>query len=81
MGLVPKDERELAAQVRQAIDAEVLVEMQRDLAVRARPEPVSGVLQLTADPFEVVELAVDDDPRRFVLVGDRLVAGGEVDDA
>ncbi len=38
-------------------------------------------LELGADALEVVELAVDDDVERLVLVGDRLIAGGQVDDA
>ncbi len=37
--------------------------------------------QAPADRLEVVELAVDDDVERFVFVGDRLIAGGQVDDA
>src|SRR4029077_14041896 len=31
--------------------------------------------------LEVVKLAVDDDPQALVLAGDRLLAGGQVDDA
>ena len=38
----------------------------------SRPRAVVGV---------VVDLAVEDQPERVVLVGHRLVAGGEVDDA
>ncbi len=37
--------------------------------------------QAPADRLEVVELAVDDDVERLVFVGDRLIAGGQVDDA
>ena len=37
--------------------------------------------QAAADRLEVVELAVDDDVERLVFVGDRLIAGGQVDDA
>ena len=37
-------------------------------------------LELGAQPLEVVDLAVEDDPDGAVLVVDRLVAAGEVDD-
>ena len=55
--------------------------MQRDLAVRARAQPVPGLLELALDRLEIVELAVDDDPRALVFAGDRLIAGRQVDDA
>ena len=81
VALVPDRERELAAQVVQALRAEVLVQVQRDLAVRSSPEAMPLGLQAAADRLEVVELAVDDDVERLVFVGDRLIAGGQVDDA
>ena len=37
--------------------------------------------QAAADRLEVVEFAVDDDVERLVFVGNRLIAGGQVDDA
>ena len=37
--------------------------------------------RLRPDPLEVVELAVDDDVEAVVFVGERLIAGREVDDA
>ena len=64
---VPEEQRELAAQLRQARRAQVLVEVQGDLAVGARPEPVPAALELPLDPLEVVELAVDDDVEPAVL--------------
>ena len=65
-----------------AVGAVLLVEVDDDLgvAVRARsggPRRSSSRAQLA----EVVDLAVEDDDDRAVLVEDRLVAGLEVDDA
>ena len=78
---VPEDESELAAQAMEACGAEVFVEMQRDLAVGAGAQAVACALRVPAGWLVTVELAVDDDVRAFVLAGDRLVAGGEIDDA
>ena len=80
IAFVPDDERVLAPKMMQALGAEVLVEMQRDLAVGFRAEPMAARLELGADALEVVELAVHHDVDRPIFVRDRLVAGGEVDD-
>src|ERR1700722_20194331 len=61
--------------------AEFLVQMQRNLAVRTRSKQMSAPLQFASLAFEVIELAVDDDVNPLVLVRDRLIAGGEVNDA
>ena len=79
--IVPQHERELSAQLVQALRAEVLVQVQRDLAVRSRAQPVSRLLEPALRRLEIVELAVDDDPRALVLARDRLIAGRQVDDA
>jgi hypothetical protein len=73
--LVPEHEGELAAQVSQAVRALLLVEMEDDLAVRARPQPMATIGERALVALVVVELAVHDDVERLVLVGDRLVAG------
>src|SRR5262249_38896282 len=52
-----------------------------DLAVGAGAEAVALALEIAPHALEVVELAVGDDPQALVLTGDRLVAGGQVDDA
>src|SRR5262249_37533666 len=52
-----------------------------DLGVRPGREPVPARLQAALQRLEVVDLAVEDDGDRPVLVVDRLSAGGEVDDA
>ena len=79
--LVPKHERELAAELLQAMRAEFLVQVQRNLTVRARPEQMSAPLQLASLALEVIEFAIDNDMKPFVLVRDRLIAGRKVNDA
>ena len=79
--LVPQHEGELAAEMVQALRAEVLVEMQGDLAVGPGAQLMSARFELALDRFIAVELAVHHDPRPAVFAGDRLVAGGQIDDA
>src|SRR5262245_40098546 len=64
-----------------AVQAQVLVEMQRDLAVRACAQVMPVTLQFLLDRLVTVELAVDDDLRLFVFTGDWLITGRQVDDA
>src|SRR6516165_9180863 len=59
--------------------AEVLIEVQCDLAVRPCAELMTALFQFTALPLKVVELAVDDNANAFVLVCDGLFAGRQVD--
>jgi len=54
--------------------------MHDDLAVAVRAEGVARGLELGAQLAVVVNLAVVDEPDRLVLVGDRLMATGAVDD-
>jgi hypothetical protein len=60
--------------------AQILIKVQRDLAVGARAQTMAGLLEGALHAFVIVELAVDDDPGGFVLVGDRLIARHEIDD-
>ena len=55
--------------------------MHQALGVRVGRETMTGSLQPRAQRLEVVELAVEDRPDGPVLVGNRLVAAGDVDDA
>ena len=70
---IPNNHCKLAAQLRQTRGAQVLVQVERDLAVRAGAEAVALRLERRPDAFVVVELAVDDDVEAPVLAGDRLV--------
>ena len=77
---VPEREGEHAAQPLDAARPELLVEVHDDLGVGRRREAVAARHELAPQLAVVVDLAVEDDPDRAVLVGDRLLAGLEVDD-
>jgi hypothetical protein len=78
---VPDGEGEHALQPsRQRRRLEILGQVGDDLGVPRRLELVAGPAQLGAQGGEVVYLAVQRDPDRAVLVGDRRVAGQQVDD-
>ena len=78
---VPEREREHPAQPLEHPLAEVLVQVHEDLGVRPGPELMSRRRQLPVERFVVVDLAVEHDEHAAVLVRDRLVAAGQVDDA
>ena len=80
ISFVPERERELAAQLAQRVRAQLLVEVDQDLAVGARAQAMAALRQLLLVALVVVELAVHDHVDRLILVRDRLVARGEVDD-
>ena len=61
--------------------SDVLVKMQRDLAVGVRAKPVAARFEFTTDALEVVELSVDDEVKPPVLAGDGLVAARQINDA
>ena len=60
--------------------APFLVPVHEHLGVATRAERVAGALELVHELAVVVDLAVLDDDDRAVLVRDRLVAAGQVDD-
>src|ERR1035437_9720142 len=60
---------------------EVPVKMEENLGVRLGPEPVAHRLKAGTEVEKVEDLPVEDDPERFVFVGDRLLASLQIDDA
>ena len=58
----------------------VLVEVDEDLGVALRAERVAPGLEPAPEGGEVVDLAVEDGPDRAVLVRERLMPAGQVDD-
>jgi hypothetical protein len=78
---VPEHKGEFPAQVSDAMRAELFVEVQGDLAIRARAEAVTALFQLTTLALDVIKLAVHDAADALILVRDGLVAGRQVDDA
>jgi len=77
---VPQRDGELAVEARERLFAPRLVGVDDHLGVAARAEGVSQSLELRAQLEVVEDLSVEDDPERPVLVGERLLAGGKVDD-
>ena len=78
--LVPQREGEHAAELLHATRAVFLVEMGDRLGIGGRVEGVAAGLELRPQLLEVVDLAVEHDPDRAVLVPDGLPPGLEVDD-
>src|ERR1035441_666962 len=58
----------------------LLVQMHDDLGVGVGGKPMAVALQAAAKLAEVVDLTVEDDGDGPVLVGDRLIAGDQVND-
>ena len=79
--LVPKHKRKLATQLVEALDAQVFVQMECDLAVRPRSQVVAGAFEFALGGLVVIEFAVNDDVFAAIFAGNRLVAGGQIDDA
>ncbi len=78
---VPYRKREHAAKALDARIAPFLVSVDDDLGVGMRPEAMPAALELGPQRREVVDLAVEDDQHRAVLVGERLLTSGDIDDA
>ena len=58
----------------------LLVEVDQDLGIAPGPEPVSPGFEVPAQLPVVIDLAIEDDLDRAVLVADRLVASLEIND-
>src|ERR1035438_743602 len=65
----------------QALRPEVLIQVERDLAIRPRSEPVPSTFQLLLNCLKPVELPVHNNPRPLIFAGNRLVPGREIDNA
>ena len=77
---IPQRKGCLPAQMFHAIVAIFLVEMKDAFGVGARPELVPALDKVRIQVREVMRFAVEDDPERFVFVGNGLVAAFDVDD-
>src|SRR5271165_2219037 len=78
---VPDGEGKHAAETREALVAVLLVGMNDGFSVAMALIAVSSGFELGTDVGVIEDFAVVGDPQRFVLVGHRLAAGGEVNDA
>ena len=79
--LVPEEDREHTTQVPHAIDPVFLVQMGDNLRVGSAHETVARVFEPGSQRREIIDLAVQHDRYRTILVVERLRAGDEVDDA
>ena len=77
---IPEREAVHAVERVREVIAVLLVGVDDDLGVAASAEAMPGALEPRSELAKVVDLAVADDPDALVLVGDRLMAAGEVDD-
>ena len=78
---VPDREAEHAAQPGDRVRAPLLVGVNDDFGVGRRVERWPAASSSRAQLAEVVDLAVEHDPDRAVLVVNRLMAGRQIDDA
>jgi hypothetical protein len=77
---IPDRKGEHAAQLRDAVRAELLVEVEDGLGVAVGAQHVPAGYEPAAQLLVVVDLAVEDDRFGAVFVEDRLLAPGQVDD-
>jgi len=80
-GMIPNDEGEHAAQMLHAFRPILFVKMNDTFGVTIGSEGMAAREQLWAEFSVVVNFPVEYDPERAILVGKRLMAGLEVDDA
>jgi hypothetical protein len=78
---VPEGVGEHATQAGSARGAVFLIEMHQHFGIRPGSKPVPARLQRRTKLKVVVDLAVEDHPYGFVLVGDGLMSGVQVNDA
>ena len=77
---VPERDGELAAGLGEHALAAVLVQVDPGLGVASGRQPVAACQELLSQLGVLEQLAVEGDPDRAVLVGDRLPAARQVDD-
>jgi len=77
---VPEHKGEHPVEMGQAVFAVLLVGVNDHLGIGTAREPMTPSLEDLGQLAEVVDFAIEDDAERAALVGDRLLAGGEIDD-
>ena len=79
--LVPQRDGEHSPEVMDEVRTVLLVEMDDRFRIGIGGETVPAGLQIRSELPIIVDLAVEDDPDRPILVRNRLMAAGDVDDA
>lgn len=78
---VPDGEREHAVQSLEDASAPLFEAMENHLGIASGAKPMSGGGELLSKFVVIVDLAIEDDPCRFVFIRDRLMATRYVNDA
>ncbi len=78
---IPDGKGEHAPKPLEALHALLFVQVNQRLGIAGGAELMPARHEIGAQFLVAVNLAVEDDPHRTVLIGDRLMAGGEIDDA
>ena len=78
--IVPERDGPLPVEATEGVIAPLLEGVDDHLGVAAGSEDVAQAFKLVAQLDVVEDLAVEDDPQRAVLIRERLLAAGEVDD-
>ena len=77
---IPERDRPLPVEALEGGGAPLLPRVDDDFGVAAGAEAVAERFELGAQLDVVEDLAVEDDPERLVLVGERLLPAGQIDD-
>src|SRR5213594_3486271 len=77
---VPQRDREHPAQSGDAVRAHLLVEVDDGLRITPRPKAMPAGDQVAPQVMVIVDLPIEDDLNGAILVGDRLLPAGDVDD-
>src|SRR5580704_5268587 len=81
LALIIQSDREHSAELLDKIQAKIFVEMNDDLSIGVGIKPMTCAFQFFAKLAEIVNLSVEDYPKRLVFIVDRLPATRYVDDA
>src|SRR5579862_5108844 len=81
MTLIVQSEGKHASQFLDAVRSQILIKMHNNFRIGVRRESVPALLQFGAQFRKVIDLAVINDPNRFIFVEDGLVPTREIDNA
>ena len=65
----------------QALDAKILIQVQRDFAIGPSTQTMPALFKFSLDRFMPVEFAVHDDASTLILASDRLISSCKVNNA
>ncbi len=77
--IIPDGETEHPVESIQYLGAPLFIAVNDDLGIRARAKDVSERLELASKLVEIVDLTVENDPDRFLLIRHRLMSACNID--